>query len=241
MNKFLSGGDSGSGSGGNTESVAVDDGTVDIYGKTLGAANLIPDLPLSVNTDRQLYSTTSLKVSDIETDDHYSINDELQKIYNIQSATEASPYITDFQGEIHVSKIKSASHNTGLEFENNGNLNIQTESELHITAAGNGIKIRDTIGEVDLVGNNIETTSTAETIINAGSDLRLIAGTEIENFAPKVSFRPTIEGPTSKRIDINGANNQIDFYEGATKKVGVNVGSGGAGSDLILTADTLSV
>ena len=201
MNKFLSSGDSGSVGSGDGNTVAVDDGTVDIYGKTLSATNLIPDLPLTVNSDRQIYSTASLKVFDIETDGHDSINDELQKIYNIQSATEADPYITAFQGEIHVSKLKSASHNTGIEFDVNGNMGLTSDGYSNISAT---------------------------------TDLRLIGGTVINNFAPKVSFRPNFETSTTKKIEVIGKDNKISFIEGTTanayieEKLGsLNINGGG--------------
>jgi hypothetical protein len=167
MNKFLSGGSSSSsGSGGNTESVAVDDGSTDIYGKTLGAANLIPDLPLSVNTDRQLYSTSSLKVSDIETDDHFSVNGELQKIYNIQSATETAPYITEFQGEIHVDRVKKASHRGEIEFDSTGDLNLSCGDAINITSTADTINLNGTIinaqANIKMGSNEIQGNSTGK-------------------------------------------------------------------------------
>ena len=76
-------------------------------------------------------------VSDLETDDTFSLNQEIQKISNISSATNApNPVVTDFDGEIHVAKIKSASHNTEIEFEQTGDMTLTTDGIINITSVG---------------------------------------------------------------------------------------------------------
>jgi len=80
-NKFLK-----TSSSGETAVTGISDGTTVIYGKTLAGANLIPDFPVMVNSSRELYSTGSLTVTDLETADHFSLNDELQKIDNFTAS-----------------------------------------------------------------------------------------------------------------------------------------------------------
>lgn len=70
-----------------------------------------------------------LKIPDVQTDEHISLNTELRKIANISSSSQ-NPDITDFNGEIHVAKIKSASHNTELEFDSQGSAVLNAERDI---------------------------------------------------------------------------------------------------------------
>lgn len=76
-----------------------------------------------------------LKVPDIETDDHFSVNEELQKITNFTTATEGATPITTITGELDVKKIKSYAHNAEIEFDNN-NLTMNADGNIDITSIG---------------------------------------------------------------------------------------------------------
>ena len=118
-NKFLSTGGS--------FSANLTDGTVPFYGLSLGAQSLEPSQPIKTNSLRQLVSEKlditdindlenrlnsvltnpfngTLIATDFETSDYFSINDELKKIDNITSATQA-PDITNMTGILKVPDI----------------------------------------------------------------------------------------------------------------------------------------
>jgi len=86
-----------------------------------------------------------LKVPDIETDDHFSVNEELQKIANFTTATEGATPITSITGELDVEKIKSYTHNVELEFDNN-NCILTADGDIDLNAINirvNGSHIGD--------------------------------------------------------------------------------------------------
>lgn len=88
---------------------------------------------------------SALQVDDLETSATFSLNDELQKISNI-TVDPLTPLITDFQGEIHVAKIKSASHNTELEFEAGGSATLTSDADIQLVTGA---------GDIQLNGNSI--------------------------------------------------------------------------------------
>lgn len=158
--KFLNTGGSGQAN--------ISNGTANIYAAKLAAANLDPSRPIKTNAVRELVSQNldiadvnnlqatldnvltnpfvgTLQVSDLETDDTFSLNDELQKISNITSATQGTPNITTFDGEIDVKVIKSATHNVELEFDN---------TDCNLTADGD-ITLLTAAGDINLNGNSI--------------------------------------------------------------------------------------
>ncbi len=158
--KFLNTGGSGQAN--------ISNGTANIYAANLAAANLDPSRPIKTNAVRELVSQNldiadvnnlqatldnvltnpfngTLQVSDLETDDTFSLNDELQKISNITSATQGTPNITTFDGEIDVKVIKSATHNCELEFDN---------TDCNLTADGD-ITLLTAAGDINLNGNSI--------------------------------------------------------------------------------------
>ncbi len=137
----------GGGGGINTSNAPVADNSLVVYDGTTGntvkyVAGLKYD---SVNN--------TLEVNDLETSNHFSLNDELQKISNITSATQGTPNITVFDGEIDVKVIKSASHNVELEFDNNDATLIADGDIELVTAAGN-IQING--NSISFLGPNID-------------------------------------------------------------------------------------
>ena len=113
-NRFLKTSNSGS-----ADISGVSDGSIAIYGKTLAAADLIPDFPVMVNADRELYSTGSLTVIDLETSDTFSLNDELQKIDNFTASVGTE---TNIEGlvkvpEIAVDRVYDSTQSTYIELD----------------------------------------------------------------------------------------------------------------------------
>lgn len=158
--KFLNTGGSGQAN--------ISNGTANVYAANLAAANLDPSRPIKTNAVRELVSQNldiadinnlqsaldnvltnpfvgTLQVSDLETDDTFSLNDEIQKISNITSATQGTPNITVFDGEIDVKVIKSATHNAELEFDN---------TDCNLTADGD-ITLLTAAGDIQLNGNSL--------------------------------------------------------------------------------------
>ena len=127
-NKFLS---TGGAFGAN-----LTDGSVPFYGLSLGAQSLDPSQPIKTNSLRQLVSEKlditdvndlenrlnnvlsnpfngTLQATDFETSNYFSVNDELKKIDNITSATQA-PDITNMTGILKVPEIAiDRIYNTG--------------------------------------------------------------------------------------------------------------------------------
>lgn len=93
----------------------------------------------------------TLEVNDLETAETFSLNGEIQKINNITSATQVAPFITNFQGEIHVAKIKSATPfiGTELEFEAGGTATLTADGDINLITA---------TGDIELNGNSISAT-----------------------------------------------------------------------------------
>ena len=108
-------------------SLNLSNGTIPFYGQSLGAQSLDPSKPVKTNSLRQLVSSKynisdinnlqdkldtvfanpfvgTLQVSDLETDDTFSLNLELKKIDNIVSATQA-PDITNMSGLLKTPEI----------------------------------------------------------------------------------------------------------------------------------------
>ena len=75
------------------------------------------------------------------------LSSTIQKISNITLPNIAG--ITDFSGEIHVAKIKSASHNTEVEFETDGAMTLTADGNINIsstlTTIGSNLKINQNL------------------------------------------------------------------------------------------------
>jgi len=81
--------------------------------------------------------------------------------------------------------------------------------------------------------------------ISCGTDLNIgatgnltLVGTNANIASNKINV---LNFANNKNIDIDSVNNQINFKDGLTKKASIQQSSSGVGTDLILTADTLSV
>jgi hypothetical protein len=59
----------------------------------------------------------TLEADDYETSDYFSVNDELQKVSNIASASQ-TPDVTVLNGELNVGKLKSITGNCEIELDN---------------------------------------------------------------------------------------------------------------------------
>lgn len=129
----------GGGGGVSTTNAPVVDNSVVFYDGTTG--NLIK----YVNGIRYDAVNNTLEVNDLETANTFSLNGELQKISNITSATQGTPNITVFDGEIDVKVIKSATHNVELEFDNK-TCNLTADGDINLVTA---------TGDIELNGNSI--------------------------------------------------------------------------------------
>ena len=147
----IGGGGGGGGGGDVVGPISSVDNAVAFFDGTTG--KLIKE-----NTDFKFITGATygpqLKVPDIVTDDHFSVNTELQKITNFTAATEGATPITNITGELDVKKIKSYEHNVEIEFDNN---------DLTMTADG-----------------SIDINSTGNTQIASGSKINLVATSSIE-------------------------------------------------------------
>lgn len=189
--KFLNTGGSGQAN--------ISNGTANIYAAKLAAANLDPSRPIKTNAVRELVSQNldiadvnnlqatldnvltnpfvgTLQVSDLETDDTFSLNDELQKISNIASATQ-TPDVTVFNGEVDLQKVKSLTGNAEIELDDTdidlitaaGDVNINANS---ISLQGpsltfNGYDVLDTQGNKNLDA----TLTTTQTVFTQDQEL----------------------------------------------------------------------
>ena len=112
---------------GGSYSANLTNGTVPFYGLSIGAQSLDPSQPVKTNSLRQLVSEKldiadvynlesrldevltnpfvgTLQATDFETSNYFSVNDELKKIDNITSATQA-PDITNMTGILKVPEL----------------------------------------------------------------------------------------------------------------------------------------
>ena len=123
--------DSSGGGGVVTTNKPVEDNSIVIYDGTTG------DNIKYISGLKYDDVNTRVVVPDLESGIYLSLNDRLQKISNIQSATQSPSIVTNFNGEIHVAKIKSASHNVELEFDNT-NAVLTADNNINLTALGTG-------------------------------------------------------------------------------------------------------
>ncbi len=205
--KFLNTGGSGQAN--------ISNGTANIYAANLAAANLDPSRPIKTNAVRELVSQNldiadvnnlqatldnvltnpfngTLQVSDLETDDTFSLNDELQKISNIASATN-TPDITVFNGEVDLQKVKSLSGNAEIELDD-------TDIDL-ITASG----------DVNINANSI--TLQGPSLTFNGYDLITEQGNknlDATLTTTQTSFTNDQELITKKYVDDNGGGGGIE-------------------------------
>ena len=129
--KYLTSDNSGGG-GVVTTNKPVEDNSIVIYDGTTG------DNIKYISGLKYEDVNSRVVVPDLESGIYLSLNDRLQKISNIQSATQSPSIVTNFNGEIHVAKIKSASHNTELEFETDGDAALTTDGNISFTAGAAG-------------------------------------------------------------------------------------------------------
>ena len=84
-------------SSGSSDLSSLQDGTFDLNVRSAKISSLTPSKNVESNTDRDLISGAgsvitnpyvgTIKASDFETDDYFSLNDELQKIDNFNPST----------------------------------------------------------------------------------------------------------------------------------------------------------
>ena len=252
--KFLNTGGSGNSN--------ISNGTATIFGATIGAADLISSKPLKTNSTKQLIST-NLDIADIN-----SLQTELEVKPNltfIKSDTQTNPatngiklyakldgnlYKRDSTGaetgfgggggtfqQIYdgstpalittattkplVLQTGSADTDVLIACSNllgNKNFSVKADGDMDIK------KIKSTTGNVEI--------ELADTIIkmNCGNGtIENIGKTQVQNSINDNSIR------------FDSETNSIEFYDGAAKKAGIQQSTTGAGNDLILTTDTLSV
>ena len=113
----------------------------------------------------------ALVVPDLETTATFSLNEELQLISNIESATQ-SPDITVFNGEIDVKVIKSAEHNVELEFDNTNAI---------LTADGD-IQLITGSGDIQLNGNFITLNCPATNLTYNGKNVKFLITDNLNTF-----------------------------------------------------------
>ena len=150
-----------------------------------------------------------LKVPDIETDDHFSVNTELQKITNFTAATEGATPITSITGELDVKKIKSYAHNVEIEFDNNnliinadGNTQITTGTFLNINAPNVDINGWNVI--TGLGGENLQTTLTT-TQTSFTQDQQLITKKYVDD--------NNVNDPKTQNIVASGTNTSQTLFQ----------------------------
>ena len=124
--------DDGGGGGVETTNKPVEENAIVVYDGTTG------DNIKFVSGLKYDDVNSRVVVPDIESGAYLSLNSQLQLISNIQSATQSPDIVTNFNGEIHVAKIKSASHNTELEFETDGDAALTADGNISFTALGTG-------------------------------------------------------------------------------------------------------
>ncbi len=220
----------GSGGGISTSNAPVDNNSIVIYDGTSGN---------SIRFDAGFtYDPVALKmsVSDIQTINYPSVNAELSKVRNIQYATQG-PDITDFSGEIHVAKIKSASHNTELEFEVSGAATLTADDAISLSANGTITLDPTPLFDTQINGDNVIVQSNNFTFNGApvvvDTDL-----TDLNNKTQNIDLAFTNTGQTSfnSRIQTsttNSFNNQLAFKDltnpRASTAVGFVIGNGNDG------------
>ena len=144
----------------------ISNGTATIYAATLGAVSLTASMPIKTNSTKQLVSekldindinnlqstlnnmltnpfNRNLQINDLITDETFSLNDDLEKIRNITSATETT---TTMAGSLVVPNIKSA---TGY---------------CQIDINDTDIQVASINGDIQLVANDINLNATNVTI-----------------------------------------------------------------------------
>ncbi len=130
----------------------------------------------------------TLEVNDLETSNYFSVNDELIKVSNITSATQGTPNITVFDGEIDVKVIKSATHNVELEFDN---------TDANLTADGD-ITLLTATGDVELNGNSISFSSPS--VNYNGTDIEFVKKRTANSYSVGTSNNNTSTGTANISI-----------------------------------------
>ena len=109
--------------------------------------------------------------------------------------------MTDFDGEIHVAKIKSASHNTEIEFEQTGDMTLNTDGIINITSVGD-TNITTVDNDIQLTGSEIRLNSS--TLTANGSN---IITNNINPIAIGISAGSTNQGTNSVAICSSAGGN----------------------------------
>ena len=221
--------DSGGGGGVVTTNKPVEENAIVVYDGTTGDnIKFISGLKYDDVNARVV-------VPDIESGAYLSLNSQLQLISNIQSATQSPDIVTNFNGEIHVAKIKSASHNTELEFETDGDAALTTDGNISFTAGATGdiglntYSLTITCPDNAIRLNNQSVKFVITRIMNTFSGIQ--AGANINTGDQNTAF-----GYNSLQ-SINSGNNNTAFGSQALK--GNNTGSYNvAVGDRALTANT---
>jgi hypothetical protein len=148
----------------------------------------------------------TLEVNDLETADTFSLNGELQKINNITSATQVAPFITVFNGELNVGKLKSITGNCEIELDND-DVDILTASG---TVSINANDISLSTPTITLNGNNIDFWRKKGTVL-------------LENF-----YIGNLSGnaQTTGNDNIGIGNNTLELNETGNDNIGIGAGAG---------------
>ena len=190
---------------------------------------------------------SALQVDDLETSATFSLNDDLQLISNIQSATQTPNVITDFAGEIHVAKIKSASHNTELEFETGGSATLTADADItlftgtgDITLNGQNIALACPNTNLTLNGDNVRfliTDTAKDTFGGVDSGINLTTGfnnTSVGYFSLKEAtegkFNSAFGANAGEKLTTGERNTFVGSSSGLLLTTGDNNTAIGAGS-----------
>ena len=181
-----------------------------------------------------------LKVPDVQTDEHTSLNSSLEKLANITSATQNPDIITNFDGEIHVAKIKSKSDNTNLEFGPEGSAILEAETSINFysnfgfTFNGNNVLTSNELGDYLRTDGTVAMTGNLNMGNRSINDLTGLQG--ITNI-PVVIFGPLQNPPkTVLSLDYDEVKlgTSLDLDNNTIKNVAPpNIGTDAANKDYV--------
>jgi len=223
---------------------AVSDGSLDIFGASLGSQNLTPGFPIKIDAERKLYSTALviadvinlqteldatiqtpyngvIKASDFETDEYFSANDEFKRIENI---TNLGNRTTNIDGMLHATDMK-----TDTISDAGGNVFIQMDdtdinfSATNLTFNGQALGFGGEITQ-DLDLNNFDITGIGpeKTTLNT-------MDAQLKNIEEKIQYQSAYNDVTdfdgAIRTDILhlGESNEVGYLNGNIKVFGAGL------------------
>jgi len=219
--------------GGGSFSTTLTNGTVAFYGASLGAQSLEPSQPIKTNSLRQLVSSKlnisdiinlqstldnvltnpfngTLQATDFETQNFFSVDDELKKIENVVSATQ-SPDITNISGlvnvdEIAVDRVYNASKSIWIDM---------TSTDVDVSASylklnGNDVLTTPYIGQIEATSFKKTGATNSQYLMGDGSILEQSAVSGNSNFYLYNNNNGiTTPPPSSGFIGYNDANQSL--------------------------------